>query len=388
MKKIFSLLMLCFMLSSLLAQVDVSEETHSENELITLSRTITFPEAMKALETFSDFYENRKIINTSNASDPIGFPLHKIYWRDALELLVKLNNVTLEELPGSYLIKDPIIAKKVDENIVTADSKLIKISGILFKADRSFTRSLGIDWSTLVGGEVNANINFSTNDNITSNMLNIFANKSFSSGSTTIDIQTLIKVLESNQKGSVIARPNISVLSGKKGFMQVGQNFSIKTIDEEGNTTDEFFETGIILEVQPKVISNGGEDIIYLNVSFEKSTATPGEISTVINKSESTTELLLFDGEEAVIGGLYDTDTTIERMGIPILKDLPWWFLGLRYLFGYNSVKQQQNELIVILKAELVTPIAERIELHKKTSEKIKNQTEDFEKVKKLFDKQ
>ena len=75
-------------------------------------------------------------------------------------------------------------------------------------------------------------------------------------------------------------------------------------------------------------------------------------------------------------------------MGIPILKDLPWWFLGLRYLFGYNSVKQQQNELIVILKAELVTPIAERIELHKKTSEKIKNQTEDFEKVKKLFDKQ
>jgi len=294
----------------------------------------------------------------------------------------------MEELPGSYVIKDPIIEEKIDENAITADSKLIKISGILFKADRSFTRSLGIDWSTLIGGEVNANINFTTSQNISTNMFDISANKTFSSGNTTINVQTLIKVLESKQKGSVIARPNISVLSGKKGFMQVGQNFSIKTIDEEGNTTDEFFETGIILEVQPKVIAYGDEDIIYLNVTFEKSTATPGEISTVINKSESTTELLLFDGEEAVIGGLYDTDTTIERIGIPILKDLPWWFLGLRYLFGYNSVKEQENELIVILKAEIVTPISERIKQHKKTTEKVKNQAEDFEKVKKMFEKQ
>jgi type IV pilus assembly protein PilQ len=388
MRKIISFIMLCFMLSSLVAQVDVEDKTHSENEMITLSRSISFAEAMKALETFSDFYENKKIINTSSVSEPIGFPIHKIYWKDALELLIKLNNVTMEELPGSYVIKDPIIEEKIDENAITADSKLIKISGILFKADRSFTRSLGIDWSTLIGGEVNANINFTTSQNISTNMFDISANKTFSSGNTTINVQTLIKVLESKQKGSVIARPNISVLSGKKGFMQVGQNFSIKTIDEEGNTTDEFFETGIILEVQPKVIAYGDEDIIYLNVTFEKSTATPGEISTVINKSESTTELLLFDGEEAVIGGLYDTDTTIERIGIPILKDLPWWFLGLRYLFGYNSVKEQENELIVILKAEIVTPISERIKQHKKTTEKVKNQAEDFEKVKKMFEKQ
>ena len=60
MRKIISFIMLCFMLSSLVAQVDVEDKTHSENEMITLSRSISFAEAMKALETFSDFYENKK----------------------------------------------------------------------------------------------------------------------------------------------------------------------------------------------------------------------------------------------------------------------------------------------------------------------------------------
>ena len=305
-QKIITLFIL--IVANLFAQNDFVPE-HSKSEMITLSKTTTFVEAMKTIETFSSQYENKKIVNISSYDAPIAIPIKQLYWKDALFLLIQILELEIEDLPGSYIIKDiDVIKEVIDENIITADSKLVKISGILFKADKSFTKSMGIDWSTLLGGKVNANINLNTTDNIISNMAGVSVSKSFSTGGVTIDVNTLIKIMESNQKGSVIARPNISVLSGKKGSMQVGQNFSIKTIDEDGNTTDEFFETGIILQVEPRVISNGDVDIIYLNVSFEKSTATPGEISTIINKSHSTTELLLYDGEEAMIGGLYDTD--------------------------------------------------------------------------------
>ncbi|MCK4956654.1 MAG: type II and III secretion system protein [Candidatus Cloacimonetes bacterium] len=362
---------------------------HSKAELITLSRSTSFVEAMRTIETFSEQYENRKIVNMSTLDSSISIPINQLYWKDALLLLVQLFQLELEELPGIYIIEDQKIEvielSDEEKRKITADSKLIKISGILFKADKSFARALGIDWSTFLGGKVNANINFKTTDNLMSNIADLSASKSFNAGGVTVDVNTLLKFMESNQKGTVIARPMISVLSGRKGYMQVGQNFSIKTIDEEGNTTDDFFETGIILQVEPKVIENERNDLIYLNVSFEKSTATPGEISTIINKSQSTTELLLFDGEEAMIGGLYDTDTTTERIGVPFLKDLPWWVFGLKYIFGYNSIKQNENELIVILKAEIITPVKKRLEIHKKLSEQLDAQKQDFNKVKDYF---
>ena len=362
---------------------------HSKAELITLSRSTSFVEAMRTIETFSEQYENRKIVNMSTLDSSISIPINQLYWKDALLLLVQLFQLELEELPGIYIIEDQKIEvielSDEEKRKITADSKLIKISGILFKADKSFARALGIDWSTFLGGKVNANINFKTTDNLMSNIADLSASKSFNAGGVTVDVNTLLKFMESNQKGTVIARPMISVLSGRKGYMQVGQNFSIKTIDEEGNTTDDFFETGIILQVEPKVIENERNDLIYLNVSFEKSTATLGEISTIINKSQSTNELLLFDGEEAMIGGLYDTDTTTERIGVPFLKDLPWWVFGLKYIFGYNSIKQNENELIVILKAEIITPVKKRLEIHKKLSEQLDAQKQDFNKVKDYF---
>jgi type IV pilus assembly protein PilQ len=388
MKKSLILISIFLIFSLLTGQENDNRATNDPDQMITISRHTSLVKALKTIETFSEQYENRKIINLSSIDAPIDLPINKLHWKDALLLLVRLNDLAVTEKPGSYLIEDKVEEiEEEDKDKITIDSQLIKISGILFKADKSFTRSLGIDWSTLVSGEVNANVNFTTTDNIMSDVISLSATESIQSGNVTLDVNTLIKAMESNQKGSVIARPNISVLSGKKGYIQVGQNFSIKTIDEEGNTTDEFFETGIILQVEPEVIkTDQQDDVIYLNVSFEKSTATPGEVSTVINQSKSTTELLLFDGEEAMISGLYDTDTVTERIGIPLLKDLPWWFLGLRYLFGYNSITQNENELIVILKAELVRPAMERLRQHKKLPEQIDEQEQDFENTKKIFE--
>lgn len=388
MKKSLILISIFLIFSLLSGQANDNNPLNDPDQMITISRHTTLVKALKTIETFSEQYENRKIINLSSIDAPIELPINRLYWKDALLLLIRLNDLAVTEKPGSYLIEDKEEEiDEIDKDKITIDSQLIKISGILFKADKSFTRSLGIDWSTLVSGEVNANVNFTTTDNIMSDVISISATETIQSGNVTLDVNTLIKAMESNQKGSVIARPNISVLSGKKGYIQVGQNFSIKTIDEEGNTTDEFFETGIILQVEPEVIkTDQQDDVIYLNVSFEKSTATPGEVSTVINQSKSTTELLLFDGEEAMISGLYDTDTVTERIGIPLLKDLPWWFLGLRYLFGYNSITQNENELIVILKAELVKPAMDRLRQHKQLPEQIKDQEEDFENTKKIFE--
>ena len=220
-------------------------------------------------------------------------------------------------------------------------------------ADRSFVRQLGIDWSAAINGKVPVDISLAAASTLSS-IFNVSANGSFTSGNTSVDIDALMKLIETNQKGSIIAKPNIMVSSGKKGYIQVGQDISIKMVDEAGNTTDNFFATGVIMDVTPTVLDVDGEEVVHLQLSIERSSGVPSAVSTIITKSTSNTEVILFNNEETVIAGLFDTDETLVRSGIPILKDLPWWVFGIRYLTGYNTIEKKDRELVISLQVEIV----------------------------------
>ena len=235
-------------------------------------------------------------------------------------------------------------------------------------------------------GNVNASVNFNSADKVSDDIFSAATSRNINAGNVNIQLDVLLRILEQYQKGTIVARPNITVLSSKKGYIQVGQDFSVKTLDDAGNVTEEFFETGIILEVTPNILDANGQEAIYLVVKVEKSDAVPGDVSTLVNKSKSTTDVLLFDGEETVIGGLYDTDRRTSRAGIPVLKDLPWWIFGLRYLFGYNSYDVSTSEMIVILKAEIVDPLDERLKKKTTIKEQIGEKKIEFEKAKSYFD--
>ncbi|MDP8241598.1 MAG: type II and III secretion system protein [Candidatus Celaenobacter antarcticus] len=374
MKKII-LLVLIFSLMTVTLFAQWVYDEFSYKELVSMTRDTPFPEAIKALDVMSIQFEGKKIINMSAFSGTIGIPVKEMYWKNALFLIINFNDLVLEDLPGSYVIKDA--ADVLDEELgevpdVTPLTKQVKISSIFFKADKSVLNIIGIDWSTLFNGKVVASVNFK-GAGVGQDIFNATAATKLESGDVSIDINTLFSILESHQKGTIIARPSVVVISGKKGQIQVGQDFSVKKKDDAGNVTDEFFQTGVIMTVTPTVVEDEDIEAIHLVASVQKSSATPGELSTIINKSESSTEVLLFDGEETVIGGLYDTDETVTRVGIPILKDLPWWVFGIRYLTGSNRHEANVREMIVIIKAEISKPINERKAEALSTQQQIEN---------------
>ncbi|MHB8853711.1 MAG: hypothetical protein ACYC6P_10205, partial [Ignavibacteriaceae bacterium] len=71
--------------------------------------------------------------------------------------------------------------------------------------------------------------------------------------------------------------------------------------------------------------------------------------------------VVLLNGEETVIGGMYIDQTTKVRTGIPFLKDLPWWFFGLRYIFGSDQNRVSKKELVILIRANLVPSLKERL---------------------------
>ncbi len=344
---------------SLLAQTNVLDQG-----LVTITEDTQLNEAIQVLEIQSIRFQNKKIINLSNYSGPISVPLNNVPWLKAMEMVALKNNLIVAEKSGFIAFTDPEVILPVETetvaDVLDIGTKQVRINAIALVGDRAYLKSLGIDWSTVFDGKVTVNAEFGGASQVPSDLFGIGADADISINGTQIELSTLLKAIESSQKGSVVAKPNIVVSSGKAGYIQVGQDISVKSVDNAGNTTDTFFATGVIMNVTPTVVPVGDDEVIHLKINIERSSATPGNVSTIINKSKSETELVVYDGEETVIGGLYDTDTIKYRGGIPFLKDLPWWVFGIRYLTGYDKYEVKERELVIFIKADIVESALER----------------------------
>ncbi|MEX2115477.1 MAG: hypothetical protein WEB37_01210, partial [Bacteroidota bacterium] len=224
----------------------------------------------------------------------------------------------------------------------------------------SALRESGINFSIFRSSATDGNlgVTFTGADRVSSGIFGITA--STAPGQLDVDIAGALRIFESNSLGEIIARPQVTVRSGQKGRVQVGEDFSVKQRTISGDVTETFVSTGTILEVTPKVFEYGGLKFIDIALSVERSSLV--DIATSrINKTKAESKILLLDGEENYVGGLFLNEESVVREGIPLLKDLPWWVFGLRYIFGYDRNQVTKKELIVLLRAELVPPLEERV---------------------------
>ena len=83
------------------------------------------------------------------------------------------------------------------------------------------------------------------------------------SGEAIIELNALFKMIEHYNKGTIIARPSVTVISGKQGYLQIGQDFSVRTTDFSGNLVDRFYSAGLILEVTPTIIQDSSKEAIH-----------------------------------------------------------------------------------------------------------------------------
>ncbi|MDH7516102.1 MAG: type II and III secretion system protein [Bacteroidota bacterium] len=315
-------------------------------------------------------------------SRTIGINIPHMHWRDAFDLVLRVNNYWYVENPDYVRLYSLTIGKgdTLDLDAAQAAStREVEISAIFFEANRSQMQQLGINWEFLnsapsmttdinvVNVEIGSNSS-STNTTNTSNSSQESATEYgmiaqlsplWRNGRT--NIHAILKALESENLGEMISSPSITVRSGETGRIHVGQDFSVKQRDYSGNTTEKFYSAGTIIDVVPTIMKKDTMEFVHLKISAERSSVIPDPISTIVNKTLANTSVILIDGEETVVGGLFTNDVQKVRRGIPFLKDLPWWVFGLRYLFGYDEDKVTKKELIIILQARIVPSIEDRV---------------------------
>lgn len=342
-----------------------------ERELVTLTRDMPMDQALRVIQAIAD----QVIVEPQHLTEPIGVDIDRQPWRQALKQLAERHGLQLEERENYFALLPAKPGEVAPVPEVTLDSQEVNISAIFFQADRRALRELGIDWSTLSGGRVDVTASHLGAGQVIGDQ---FALEARGSVNRSLSVDVLLKTFEERHVGEVTAQPQIKVRSGKTGYIQVGTDFSVTTADFAGNAITQFFSTGTILTVTPLVLFQEGVRFVDLTVVAERSALIDPD-RNLITKTVARTAALLRDGEQTAIGGLYGEEQSTSRTGVPLLKDLPAWFFGLRYLFGYNAKQASKTELVVMIKVDIVPSVRERIEQQLRKDQPVEEILKEYE---------
>ncbi len=167
-------------------------------------------------------------------------------------------------------------------------------------------------------------------------------------------LTTFLSALQRIDLADIQAEPLITTLDNRKADILVGEETPVRIVDYSSvatggapRATVQFKETGIRLTVTPRVTNNGQ---ILMELETERSavqTLAAADLGFNIQTQRASNQLLVQDGETAVIGGLTVTSVTRTRSGVPLLSALP--IVG--GLFSFTSNSENRKDLII-----LVTP--------------------------------
>ena len=346
------------------------KDYNNPDELVTLSQSLPFNEAIALLSKVSESTTGKRIVSTVTSENPIGIEIESMPYDKALFMIVQYSGFILEEKEDVIIVKRLQGEEVRPEDVyASVDSREVKISAVFFEVDVSETKDRGIDWKFLlsqngldIGSELLTQTTSTTVQKADPSQYSISGAGDFKLGDFYGQATAMFRFFETEGLGEIIASPNIIVRDKNKGRIQVGSDFSVITRDFAGNSIEKFFPTGTIIEVIPHVYNEKGIDYVLLNIMVEKSSFILNEKSTEIKKSTATTQVLNLNGEESILGGLFVNEETITRNGIPFLKDLPWWVFGIRYLTGSDQTIVRKKELVILLKTELLPTLKERLE--------------------------
>jgi type IV pilus assembly protein PilQ len=182
----------------------------------------------------------------------------------------------------------------------------------------------------------------------------------FSTAIGKFDLTAFIDALQEVRLADIQAEPSIVTLDNRRAEILVGEETPIRVIDlgtqgqggAQGNqprATVNFKETGIILSVTPHITNNRH---ILMTLHSERSNLQPAasDLGYTFQKQRADNQLLVADGETAVIGGLTVTEVTVSKVGIPILVDLP--LIGK--LFGQTTTREEKRDLLILVTPHII----------------------------------
>jgi type IV pilus assembly protein PilQ len=180
----------------------------------------------------------------------------------------------------------------------------------------------------------------------------------FSTAIGNFSLTSFVSALQQVELADLQAEPLITTADNTPASILVGERTPIRVIDagaqqaaqgQEPVATIQFEETGIRLDVTPH-ITNSGQVLMQIHAENSQVAAAPVDIGFTFQTQEADNQILVNDGETAVIGGLTVTQVTVVKTGIPFLVDLP--IVGRA--FGFTRRQEDRRDLLILVTPHII----------------------------------
>lgn len=219
---------------------------------------------------------------------------------------------------------------------------------------------LGIDWGN--GGVANGPTFAFAGDAISNNLFRP-ANEAIAGLPNSVEpfagflgiateVTSRINFLAGNGDAVTLAEPVLSAMNGGRASFLAGGEIPFQSVGADGQTSVEFKEYGIRLNVAPSIDSGGN---IRTSVETEISqvdaavsiNGTPGLLTR-----RAQTEVNVRSGETIVLAGLLSSENSNDTSGIPGIRNLP--IIGR--FFSTHGKSNEVRELVIFITPEVVDP--------------------------------
>ena len=306
-------------------------------------------EQQKALEPLVTEYI---AINYSNAKADILPHLEKLLTKDR-------GAVSVHDATNQIIIKDTATVIEGARALVKELDKVtpqVLIEARIVEATKTFSRQLGTQFgigpgtgsafsSDALGGDWNmaltSNFPKGSGSGISFDFTRLVGSP--------LAINAAIDASETEGQSKTISAPKILTLDNKAATIKQGTSYPINKLDKDGNSTTEFKDIVLELQVTPHVTL---DKRVSMNIKITKNdlgAAVGNNFSFTVN--EANTDLLVNDGDTVVIGGITKTVDNATETGLPGLRKIP--LLGR--LFGMDDQSTNKNELLIFITPRIVS---------------------------------
>ncbi len=287
---------------------------------------------------------------------------------------VRTNNVFVQDTP-KYLEQVQAIINKTDvavrqvmieSRLVIADDKYSRALGARFGVNKlnttgnssyaiggnlAQTSTVGASQASTTGVSGPTSPSGST-DGLQSNLGLTKASGSFAFSLFRLPAGLLLNLeltaMESDGRGKVVSSPRVTTANQHKAKIASGTEIPYLEASSSGAATVAFKSAVLSLEVTPQITP---DDKIIMELDVKKDRV--GQVYSGVPSIETqniNTQVLVGNGETAVLGGIYEQTTRNDVEKVPFFGDLP--IMG--NLFKRKTVQNDRTELLIFVTPKIM----------------------------------
>jgi type IV pilus assembly protein PilQ len=247
----------------------------------------------------------------------------------------------------------------IESRLVIADERFGRSLGARFGVQKQQVNNAGTSYG--VSGTAATSSSLATNaaqvGSATANDLNVNLPVAGSFGNFAFSLFRLpagfmlnleLSALETDKRGKVVSSPRVTTANQQKAIIEQGTEIPYQQATSSGATSVSFKKASLSLEVTPQITP---DEKIIMDLEVKKDSV--GQIFSSIPSIDTQrvqTQVLVANGETAVLGGIYQQTERNDVDKVPFLGDLP--FIG--NVFKRTIRQNDKTELLIFITPKIM----------------------------------